>query len=101
MMTEFVTIPAIMFIVMVGFIIFLIAFNFYLFYKWGKSLEEIEQFDDTVSFFKRYAPKEGFCDFCGYNYDINMKEAYDEYKKMKQEDELIKYQVENEHYLND
>ena len=38
---------------------------------------------------------------CGYNYDINMKEAYDEYKKMKQEDELIKYQVENEHYLND
>ncbi len=41
-MTTFVTIPAIMFIVMVGFIIFLIAFNFYLFYKWGKSLEELD-----------------------------------------------------------
>ena len=41
-MTTFVTIPAIMFIVMVGFIIFLIAFNFYLFYKWGQSLEELD-----------------------------------------------------------
>ena len=41
-MYEFVSIPAIMFIVMVGFIIFLIAFNFYLFYKWGKSLEELD-----------------------------------------------------------
>ena len=41
-MTTFVTIPAIMFIVMVGFIIILIAFNFYLFYKWGKSLEELD-----------------------------------------------------------
>ena len=41
-MYEFVSIPAIMFLVMVGFIIFLIAFNFYLFYKWGKSLEELD-----------------------------------------------------------
>ena len=42
-MYEFVSIPAIMFIVMVGFIIFLIAFNFFLFYKWGKSLEELDE----------------------------------------------------------
>ena len=41
-MYEFVSIPAMMFIVMVGCIIFLIAFNFYLFYKWGKSLEELD-----------------------------------------------------------
>ena len=41
-MYELVSIPAIMFLVMVGFIIFLIAFNFYLFYKWGKSLEELD-----------------------------------------------------------
>jgi len=48
MMTEFVTIPAIMFIVMVGFIIFLIAFNFYLFYKWGKSLEELDYIEKVL-----------------------------------------------------
>ena len=47
-MTEFVTIPAIMFIVMVGFIIFLIAFNFYLFYKWGKSLEELDYIEKVL-----------------------------------------------------
>jgi len=48
MMNEFVTIPAIMFIVMVGFIIFLIAFNFYLFYKWGKSLEELDYIEKVL-----------------------------------------------------
>jgi len=42
-MTEFVSIPAIMFIVMVGFIIFLLAFNFYLFYKWDKSIQELDR----------------------------------------------------------
>jgi len=42
-MTEFVSIPAIMFIVMVGFIIFLLAFNFYLFYKWDKSIQESDR----------------------------------------------------------
>jgi Tfp pilus assembly protein PilO len=47
-MNEFVTIPAIMFIVMVGFIIFLIAFNFYLFYKWGKSLEELDYIEKVL-----------------------------------------------------
>jgi len=47
-MTTFVTIPAIMFIVMVGFIIFLIAFNFYLFYKWGKSLEELDYIEKVL-----------------------------------------------------
>ena len=47
-MTTFVTIPAIMFIVMVGFIIFLIAFNFYLFYKWGKSIEKEDRLKDII-----------------------------------------------------
>ena len=42
-MTEFVSIPAIMFIVMVGFIIFLLAFNFYLFYKWDKTIQELDE----------------------------------------------------------
>jgi Tfp pilus assembly protein PilO len=42
-MTSFVSIPAIMFIVMVGFIIFLLAFNFYLFYKWDKSIQELDR----------------------------------------------------------
>ena len=42
-MTEFVSIPAIMFIVMVGFIIFLLAINFYLFYKWDKSIKELDR----------------------------------------------------------
>ena len=41
-MTSFVSIPAIMFIVMVGFIIFLLAFNFYLFYKWDKTIKELD-----------------------------------------------------------
>mgnify|MGYP003111324088 FL=1 len=47
-MYEFVSIPAIMFIIMVGFIIFLIAFNFYLFYKWGKSLEELDYIEKVL-----------------------------------------------------
>ena len=47
-MYQFVSIPAIMFIIMVGFIIFLIAFNFYLFYKWGKSLEEENRLKDII-----------------------------------------------------
>ena len=42
-MTEFVSIPAIMFIVMVGFIIFLLAFNFYLFYKWDKTIQQLDK----------------------------------------------------------
>ena len=42
-MTEFVSIPAIMFIVMVGFIIFLLVFNFYLFYKWDITIQELEE----------------------------------------------------------
>lgn len=47
-MTTFVSIPAIMFIIMVGFIIFLIAFNFYLFYNWGKSLEELDYIEKVL-----------------------------------------------------
>ena len=47
-MTSFVSIPAIMFIVMVGFIIFLLAFNFYLFYKWDIAIQEIEKLEKDV-----------------------------------------------------
>ena len=48
-MTEFVSIPAIMFIVMVGFIIFLLAFNFYIFYKWDKSIEELNRLEKNYA----------------------------------------------------
>ena len=48
-MTEFVSIPAIMFIVMVGFIIFLLAFNFYLFYKWDKTIQELDECMNIVT----------------------------------------------------
>ena len=47
-MTSFVSIPAIMFIVMVGFIIFLLAFNFYLFYKWDIAIQEVEKLKKDV-----------------------------------------------------
>ena len=47
-MTEFVSIPAIMFIVMVGFIIFLLAFNFYLFYKWDITIEELDSANEEL-----------------------------------------------------
>ena len=42
-MTEFVSIPASMFWVMVGFIVFLVAFNAYLFHKWDKSIKESDR----------------------------------------------------------
>ena len=42
-MTEFVSIPASMFWVMVGLIVFLLSFNFYLFYKWDKSIKESDR----------------------------------------------------------
>ena len=48
-MTEFVSIPAIMFIVMVGFIIFLLVFNFYLFYKWDKTIQELDECMNIVT----------------------------------------------------
>ena len=42
-MTEFVSIPASMFWVMVGFIVVLLAFNAYFIHKWDMTIQELEE----------------------------------------------------------
>ena len=51
-MTEFVSIPASMFWVMVGLIVFLLSFNFYLFYKWDKSIKKVESLKEHIMGYK-------------------------------------------------
>ena len=44
-MNEFVSIPASMFLVMVGFIIVLLAFNAYFIHKWDVAIQELERLE--------------------------------------------------------
>ena len=47
-MTEFVSIPASIFWVTVGFIIVLLAFNAYFIHKWDIAIQEIEKLEKDV-----------------------------------------------------
>ena len=47
-MTEFVSIPASMFWVMVGFIVVLLAFNAYFIHKWDISIQESDRLKNII-----------------------------------------------------
>ena len=51
-MIEFVSIPASMFWVMVGFIVFLVAFNAYLFHKWDMIIKELDSANEELEWMK-------------------------------------------------
>tara|TARA_R100001594_G_scaffold3788_8_gene13992 strand:- start:20 stop:214 length:195 start_codon:yes stop_codon:yes gene_type:complete len=48
-MTEFVSIPASMFWVMVGFIVVLLAFNAYFIHKWDIAIQELERLEKNYN----------------------------------------------------
>ena len=52
-MTEFVSIPASMFWVMVGFIIVLLAFNAYFIHKWDMTIQELDSANEELECIKK------------------------------------------------
>ena len=59
-MTEFVSIPAIMFIVMVGFIIVLLAFNAYFIHKWDITIQELDRLQKNYDKAEEFIRNEGY-----------------------------------------
>ena len=59
-MTEFVSIPASMFWVMVGFIIVLLAFNAYFIHKWDIAIQELDKLQKNYDRDTEYFRNEGY-----------------------------------------
>ncbi len=59
-MTEFVSIPASMFWVMVGFIIVLLAFNVYFMHKWDITIKELDKLQKNYDRDTEYFRNEGY-----------------------------------------
>ena len=59
-MTEFVSIPASMFWVMVGFIIVLLAFNAYFIHKWDITIKELDRLQKNYDRDTEYFRNEGY-----------------------------------------
>ena len=59
-MTEFVSIPASMFLVMVGFIILLLAFNAYFIHKWDINIQELDRLQKNYNKAEEFIRNEGY-----------------------------------------
>ena len=59
-MTEFVSIPASMFWVMVGFIIVLLAFNAYFIHKWDFTIQELDRLQKNYDKAEEFIRNEGY-----------------------------------------
>ena len=59
-MTEFVSIPASMFLVMVGFIILLLAFNAYFIHKWDITIQELDRLQKNYDKAEEFIRNEGY-----------------------------------------
>ena len=59
-MTEFVSIPASMFCVMVGFIIVLLAFNAYFIHKWDITIQELDRLQKNYDKAEEFIRNEGY-----------------------------------------
>jgi len=59
-MTEFVSIPASMFWVMVGFIIVLLAFNAYFIHKWDIAIQELDRLQKNYDKAEEFIRNEGY-----------------------------------------
>ena len=59
-MTEFVSIPASTFWVMVGFIIVLLAFNAYFIHKWDITIQELDRLQKNYDKAEEFIRNEGY-----------------------------------------